>query len=214
MQVKILPSFLASSAYIEALKRHLPRSIISLVTSKYFYWYVSHVRTPALHFMVWRCITIAAHSMREELVRESCVLQKVLNIVVANAGTSEMTAQSNLNRWHFIHIPCLIWNIIVLLEIYKALLYFSSKLSDWQILLSLLYRLEDVCLMDGIGVLLKVGWKVVGHQAVQSPTGCSQSSVSWSTLFCIAPLWVEISCQAVRRKALRNKLLFISYFQW
>lgn len=45
MQVKIQPTFLASSAYIDALKRHLPRSITFLVTSKYFYCYVSHVRT-------------------------------------------------------------------------------------------------------------------------------------------------------------------------
>lgn len=97
-----------------------------------------------------------------------------------------MTAQSNLNSWRFTHILCLISNIIGFLEIYKALVYFLSKLLGWQILLSLLYRLEDICLMDGIGVLLKVVWKVVGHQAGWSPTECSLSSVSWSSVFCIA----------------------------
>lgn len=65
----------------------------------------------------------------EELVLESSVLQNVLYTVVANAATNEMTAQSNLDRWHLIPVLCLIQNIILFKEIYKALQYFLSKLS-------------------------------------------------------------------------------------
>lgn len=81
-----------------------------------------------LHFMIHNYSS--TYSMWEELVLESSVLEKVLNTFVANAATSEMKAQCNLDRWHLIPILCLIWNIIVFKEIYKALQYFLSKLSD------------------------------------------------------------------------------------
>lgn len=78
-----------------------------------------------LHFMIHNYSS--TYSVWEELVLESSVLQKVLNTVVANAATSEMTAQSNLDRWHLVPIVCLIQNIVVFKEIYKALQYFYQN---------------------------------------------------------------------------------------
>lgn len=80
-----------------------------------------------LHFMMHNYSS--TYSVWEELVLESSALQKVLNTVGANAATSEMTAQSNLDRWYLIPILCLIQSIIVFKEICKALQYFLSKIS-------------------------------------------------------------------------------------
>lgn len=109
-------------------------------------------------FMLKWCTTTAAHSVQEDLILERGVLHKVLNIVVANAAAGEMTEQSNLNSWHFIPVLCIIWNIMVFWEISKALQnYFfiiTFRLAD-SVALTLLYRVHDIYLMNGVGILLR-----------------------------------------------------------